>query len=176
MSGIYRGYEFERNYATIDGATKSWAEWCDERGLKRSTVKNRMRRGDSFESACAKSVRADRKNKSWWFDSQMTINVVTRTPEEWRLLAGLCRQAVYQRTYRCGWTMEEALSYKKGETPERVISRDDEPVGDEKELCIHPTPEVVEMCTNCPHPDCISTITRCLKLKRRREKKERNNA
>lgn len=168
MSGIYRGYEFETNYATINGVTKTWAEWCEENGQNRSTVKNRMRRGYSFESAC---VKAERKNRSWWHDSQITINGVTRTPEEWRLIAGLCRQAVYQRTYRCGWTMEEALSYPKGETPERVISHDDEPVGDEKELSIHPTPEVVEMCTNCPHADCISTITRCLRQKRRKERK-----
>lgn len=51
---LYRGEEFLYRSATIGGVTKTWAEWCEERGIDRETVKNRMRSGNSFESALIK--------------------------------------------------------------------------------------------------------------------------
>lgn len=228
---LYRGEEFLYRTATIGGVTKTWAEWCEERGIDREIVKNRMRSGNSFEVTLNKPPK---KGRDWWANGEVTINGETKSPDEWLKLSGITRMAAYQRQNR-GMTLEEALSTPKDINTADIVSatidgctktmrewcktygvavkwavqkyyktRDAvyavlphregmeyrrehglierrEPVRTrtpkcdrtiEDTLSIHPTREVVEMCTNCPYSDCISTITKCLSVKRLREKGE----
>ena len=228
---LYRGEEFLYRSATIGGVTKTWAEWCEERGIDREIVKNRMRSGNSFEIALNKPPK---KGAFWWAHGEVTIDGVTRSPDEWLKLIGISRMAAYQRQNR-GMTLEEALTTPKdNKTADIVTATIDGCTKTLREWCrinrvkvkwavekyykthdavyavlphreamewrrahnmpeeprpararvircdrtmedtlsIHPTREVVEMCTNCPYEDCISTITKCLSVKRLREKGE----
>ena len=225
MANLYRGEEFVYRKATIGGVTKTWAEWCEEAGVDRLTVKNRMWHGKTFEVALQKPLK---KGRDWWLKTPITINGETRTPDEWLALSGLSRMGAYQRLNR-GMKLEEALTKPKhmntadtvtatisGETrtirewckingvkvktaienyndtkdPVYAVTPRREKFGYrsthrierkgigkvaqyvEDDLSIHPTAEIVEMCTNCPYYDCISTISKCLATKKMKEKGE----
>lgn len=211
----YKGYEFEVNTAVIDGVTKTWAEWCVEKGVSRALVHSRMYAGDTFENAIKRKPR-ERAN-SWWRNDKVTIDGVTKTPIAWAEEKGLSKACVYQRMYK-GMTLSEALAFSPT-AQEKVLDTESVEINGEKktmrewckvygvkestalqryhktqdpmysvldhnsmiryrrknkvgykvdkwyenELSIHPTSEVVEMCTNCKRPDCNGLITTCLR-------------
>ena len=105
--GNNRFYGFEKNTAAIGGVTRTWAEWCDIKGLRRSVVYQRMWQGDTFEEAVGRSYGT---RWSWWRNTTVTIGGETKTPEEWAQAAGLKKGTVYMRMYRYGMSAEEALT------------------------------------------------------------------
>ena len=165
-------YAFEGKEATINGVTKSWADWCAERGITRRTVYFRMRKGMTFEEAIA---RKSMRGKAFW-ESEITKNGETRTAVEWMRHYGISRQCWNQRVFVRGMTEAEAATtplMKGGKILEIESYEDlDRYMGSraaENELSLNPTPEIVEMCTHCKRPDCNSTIVKCLRDKRRKE-------
>jgi hypothetical protein len=105
--GQNRYLAFEQNTAAIGGVTRTWAEWCDIKGLRRSVVYQRMWHGDTFEEAVSRSFGA---RWSWWKNTTVTIGGVTKTPEEWARAAGLKKSTAYMRIYRYGMSAEKALT------------------------------------------------------------------
>ena len=163
--GTARHYDFDHRYETINGVTKTWGEWCAERGIERSLVYGRVYKGRSFKDAIKNKPK---QKPSWWTDTKITISGVTKTPEEWRKERKLSRQCVYQRMHNYGMTVEEALTTEKQRHTGRGLYGEIDR-NSEYELSIHPTAEVVEMCTNCKHDDCKGRILTCLQQKRARD-------
>ena len=170
--GTSKFYAFEGKTATIDGVTKSWADWCAEKKIPRKTVYGRMRKGLSFEEAISR--RSFRGSPFW--EQKITHDGMTLTASQWAHRNGISSPCFFHRVKSIGMTPEEAVLTpvgRHGFTPDDIDL--DSGIGKtfiEKELAIHPTPEVIEMCTNCKYPDCTKTIVRCLRDKRRKVKKD----
>lgn len=175
--GTAKYYAFKEKTATIDGVTKTWAEWCKEKGISRKTVYYRIKAGKSFETAISrKSLRGD----AFW-EKEITHNNVTLTASEWASYNGISRQCWHSRVHKLGMTPEDAVLTPVGRrgiwiNPETDLTPYINSRFVEEDLSLHPTPEVVEMCTNCKHKDCNGTITKCLRNKRRKEMYARENS
>lgn len=170
MSDTAKYLAFERNTATIDGITKTWADWCEVYGITRKAVYERMHYSPrSFETA----VKGRKKHNKGWWSIPLTIEGVTKTPQEWMKEAGITRNGYYARLAK-GFTVAEALTIRNQRIePEQHIRIGKVDMRDVKgiNLNLNPTPEVIEMCKNCPYADCINDdVRKCLRAKRRKEK------
>ena len=112
-----------------------------------------------------------RLNVSALDTESVTIGGETHTMREWCKINGVVPESamqIYRKTGDAHYSVLDHMA-KMRYRRERGEILDEENKWQENELSIHPTPEVVEMCTNCIHPDCTGRITRCLRLKRMRE-------
>lgn len=157
---------------TVNGETHTPDEWIEKIGISRMGAYQRQNRGMTLEEAITTPRKMDTADAV-----TATIDGVTHTIREWCIINGIrlsnaCRH--YKETGDAVYSVlphREKMSYRR---KHRVTIEKATPDAQDMEdtLAIHPTPEVVEMCTHCPHYDCIYTITRCLEIKRRRENGE----
>lgn len=171
---------------TLDGETLTRGEWCDRYGIGRMTVYQRMNKlGASFEKAVKMPVK--KRTASIADTLTVTVDGITKTMREWcderglNLHAAVGNYRLTKDVYYCILPNAEKKEYRRehgidlvalsGKTRKLPEERVRFTTWYENELSLHPTREVVEMCTNCPHEDCIMTITHCLNLKKEKERK-----
>lgn len=113
--------EWETVKETIGGETRTRKEWLKASGQKRKTVYERMKRGESFESAIG-SIRPGRSaipkaerrktigDEKMWREWLATIGGVTKTRGEWCEYAHMDEETVYRRMADERMTFAEALT------------------------------------------------------------------
>ena len=91
---------------TLDGVTKCMAEWVEDLGIPRDTIRDRLKRGWPAERALTmpSQGRAARL---------LTLNGITKSLAEWSRDLGLPRTTIHERLSR-GWPVEEALTTPAG--------------------------------------------------------------
>ena len=90
---------------TFNDKTQCMAEWAEELGMKRDTLRQRFRNGWSIEKAMTTPV-----DKSKSFKTRtVTINGVSKTVQEWSDHSGIKTGTLYHRM-RKGWPTEHLLS------------------------------------------------------------------
>ena len=93
------------NYLTLNGITRSRADWSDLLGLGPTTVKNRLIRGWSIEKAL--TTPSIIRNET--LKTRLTYQGATRTLDDWATLLGLAPNGLRHR-FKRGWSVEKALS------------------------------------------------------------------
>ena len=78
-------------HITIDGVTKLMSEWCDEYGIKRSTMFYRLQLGWTGK----KLLEVPRDKNDW--AKRFTINGESRTAAEWAALSGISVASIHSR-------------------------------------------------------------------------------
>lgn len=157
---------------TARGETHTPNEWLEINGITRqAAIQRKSKRGMTMEEAVSTPQR-----KLLCDMVTATINGETRTMREWCEHYGVSHKAAANHYRKYGDAVYAVLPYKeKVEYRRRHVLARKRQTGEDKyfevQMATRPTPEVVEMCTHCPHEDCVSTITRCLELKRKKEGK-----
>lgn len=160
---------------TVRGETHTPDEWLKISGLTRmGALQRQYRRGMTIEEAISTPKKTELCDTV-----TATIDGVTRTIREWCRINGTNMGNAVSKYRATGDAVYAVLPYAEKLRYRREHNlKFDRSTGDDKyfenTMALHPTPEVVEMCTNCPYEDCISTITRCLAIKRRHEAHEDN--
>lgn len=84
---------------TIDGVTKTLAQWSREAVVTEGAIRNRLKRGVSGVDLLAPSEL-----------SSFTFNGETRTLQQWSEKVGIKHGTLSSRLYVHGWTLERALT------------------------------------------------------------------
>lgn len=92
---------------TINGETKTPAEWARLSGVPRATVVSRVKLGWAGSKIIEPINHNNTKGKTF-----ITINGVTKTPSEWAKLSGVSRTTIISRV-KLGWTGEVILQAEK---------------------------------------------------------------
>ncbi len=78
-------------YLTINGETKSFTEWCDEKQLTKSSIRQRCRKFNLSKEEVIKNGRVVQKH------SPITIDGVTLPIREWAKKSGVHERTIRQR-------------------------------------------------------------------------------
>lgn len=89
------------HFITINGTTKSIAQWAKTKKVPQYLITNRLRRGWSPQDAVIK--------KNYNYSRPVTVNRVTKTAVQWSKITGI-RSSVINKRLRRGWSPEDAIS------------------------------------------------------------------
>jgi len=95
---------------TIDGRTQNKKQWADEIGVHKRTFDNRLESGWDFEKILTKKV----NHHQYTPKTPITFNNKTQTLTEWAEEIGITPQTLYGRLNTLGWSIETALTNKRG--------------------------------------------------------------
>jgi len=118
-SAVEQGNNKRNNvFLTVDGVTKTLAEWARETGFERAVLGDRLKRGWSHEQV-VKTPRYGIKNpgKPVEFEGQ------SQTLSEWARQLGIPWDCLYRRIHYYGWSVEKAFR-----TPSRPYRAKREPI------------------------------------------------
>lgn len=161
-----RATSWRRTLVTIGGETLEAGEWCRRYCIGPDTVYRRIMRGMDMATAITTPVGED-----WIADKVMvTIGGVTRTLKEWARLKGRRSSKVTEIYKRTGDAEYALMSFDERRAVRlRRAAETVSELNNEYNLSRYPTQEVLDMCEHCPHADCVSSIRKCLAIKRAKE-------
>jgi hypothetical protein len=88
---------------TLNGVTKTQAEWARKLGLKDTAIQERLRRGWSVEKALTTPCRSFTKQNTKWTYKEETKNL-----SQWAKIIGINVDTLHHRL-KNGWTLETPL-------------------------------------------------------------------
>ena len=98
---------------TLNGVTKTQAEWSRELGIGETTMSNRSRKGWSDEKILTTPVltpsQASKRRKKHGNEKQLEAFGESHSLSEWARIYGISQPALWQRLDR-GWPLEKALA------------------------------------------------------------------
>lgn len=91
---------------TYNGKTQTMAQWARETGLKRETIKDRLKSGWSVEDA----LTTEKISLNECNAHLITFNGKTQSISQWAKETGIIRETLSNRINKMGWSIEKALT------------------------------------------------------------------
>ena len=95
------------HFLTLDGETKTLAEWAEQTGINANTLNKRLQYGWEPERALRTPTRKRKPNVR---RRTISFNGEAHTVGEWACLVGVSEDVLRHRLY-AGWSLERALGY-----------------------------------------------------------------
>jgi len=113
-SNLHVSHQYRR-YITANGKTLHIAAWAKEVGIAGSIISYRLNTGWTPEEALGFEARVRSENKKWGMLLEHDGQI--KRIDEWAEDIGIHSTTIYNRLQK-GFTVEEALTMKKGERKE----------------------------------------------------------